>query len=65
MKVGIMEKNEILELIKKWQNLGYFKNLTKNQLDTIYSVFDNYEDWNKNALLLMIARLIMEKHKIK
>lgn len=60
-----MEKNEILENIKKWQNLGIFKNLTKNQLDVIYSVFDNWSDWKKEALLLKIAELIIEKHKIK
>lgn len=54
-----------IEWIKKWQNLGIFKNLTKNQLDTIYDIFDNYDDWNKEALLLKIAELIIEKHKIK
>ena len=56
---------EHIAYIKKWQNLGTFKNLTKDQLDVIYSVFDNWEDWNKIDLLLKIAELIIEKHKIK
>lgn len=60
-----MEKNEILKCIKKWQNLGIFINLSKEQLDVIYSVFDNWSDWKKEALLLKIAELIIEKNKIK
>ena len=61
----IMEKNEILKLIKKWQNLSYFKNLSKEQLDLIYQVFDTREDWKKEALLLEIAHLLIKIHKIK